>query len=85
MCHIFRILILDWRESLDQISIQDLTCCRGMVTLGSADWLANLPRRKTHLIMDVAQAPGPVRPVASAMFVLHMFTVVGAMPTAVCP
>ena len=41
--------------------------------------------RKAHWIVEVAQAPAPIMPVAVAMFRLHPFVAVGDIPTAVWP
>ena len=70
---------------LAQRRTQDFTCASGMVILGSANPLTYRPVLNDHLSTDVAQAPAPIRPVASATLDLQVLTTLGAIPTVVCP
>ena len=85
LCQTLLIEDLTLVEALRQIIIQDLTCAKGKVTLGSAVVFESRPFRKLHLSTDVAQAPATMRPVASATLLLQEFTLVGDIPTAVLP
>ena len=78
-------ILLSFRSMRWYMAIQDWTCSYGMRTLGSAEALVTLLFRKAHWIVEVAQAPAPIMPVAVAMFRLHPFVAVGDIPTAVWP
>ena len=72
-------------EILAQMPFHALSCSAGILTLGSAESLANLPLRKAHLITEVAHVPAAIRPVALAMLVFALLMLVGAIPMAVKP
>lgn len=63
--------------------IQERIYWSGIVTRASADELTKRPSFIFHSMADVAYAPAPISPVASATLGLHLLTFDGAIPTAV--
>ena len=83
--HAFRIRGRILSSARCQIPVQAVTCSVGIRTLGSAELAEKRPLLKAHFSTEVAHVPADIRPVALAMFVLALFTLVGAMPTTVWP